>query len=654
MGTNFIVGNVVGSHIVGSNVNQPATVGIPVIDSITDTGFVISCLVTPGSPVTPQLQWGLTTAYSGTPVDATEGEISEATTVHFTVTGATQNSIYHFKVVAGEVESSDATLTTLDTDYLAVHTAMPTKPNATDKANQNEIIPGFKSLSVWDKCQLADIFSTHSADSSCINWKNPGTFNPAPVNSPNFEAYGGYKGSNATTAYVRTNFNPYVNASVIAKDNLCIIIGVGEENNDGLQEFGASDGTNIIRLVPRTNTNVWTFVLNGAAPTTIAGATSAIAHFSSSRNADGVVRRKNILDFTTTSAVGANLVNRELYACGYNGNGTAVGGNSRIRYVLIFSYLTPTEINGVINIMETYLRKYNKGLITANSLMFPVLGSQVNADLTTFVGFENETIHPSVINLGSAWNGYQYWMANTPYPKKHFFPSGDYLNYEIPCIWGSTDGKAWVVPTGLTNPIQPVVPGQFSPDTELFFESNTLYCFFAQSGKIVVLKSTDGITWTDKTMVLDGVGDEKSPAIIKIGATYYMYYVDTVSPGVYGVKRMSCATIDGTYTTEETITVTGMTAGEYPWHIDIALIDGVYWLQILSTNYAKLYIANSADAVTFAVPNSLPLLLNTMVAATDFYRASLMKVADEYLLYHVEREAATDEYQTYSIPVKII
>jgi len=91
----------------GSNVNQPATIGTPVIDSITDTGFVISCLVTPGSsPVTPSLAWGTTTGYAGTPVNATEGEISEVTECHFTVTGLTAFTNYFFKVVAGEVESA--------------------------------------------------------------------------------------------------------------------------------------------------------------------------------------------------------------------------------------------------------------------------------------------------------------------------------------------------------------------------------------------------------------------------------------------------------------------------------------------------------------------------------------------------------------------
>jgi len=103
------------SGSIGSNVNQPATIGTPVIDSITDTGFVISCLVTPGSsPVTPSLHFGLTTAYSGTPVDATEGEISEATTCHFTVTGATAFKTYYFKVMADEVESSAGSVFTAD------------------------------------------------------------------------------------------------------------------------------------------------------------------------------------------------------------------------------------------------------------------------------------------------------------------------------------------------------------------------------------------------------------------------------------------------------------------------------------------------------------------------------------------------------------
>jgi len=91
---------------IGSNVNQPPIVGTPVIDTITDTTFVVSCIVDPGStPLTPALHWGTTTSYASTPVNATEGEISETTECHFTVTGLIAFTNYFFKVVAGDVES---------------------------------------------------------------------------------------------------------------------------------------------------------------------------------------------------------------------------------------------------------------------------------------------------------------------------------------------------------------------------------------------------------------------------------------------------------------------------------------------------------------------------------------------------------------------
>lgn len=100
---------------IGSELNQPATIADITIDSITDTGFVVSALVTPGSsPVTPTLDFGLTTGYAGTAVEATEGEITEPTTVHFTVADLTAYNTYYFKVVAGETESADGSLFTAD------------------------------------------------------------------------------------------------------------------------------------------------------------------------------------------------------------------------------------------------------------------------------------------------------------------------------------------------------------------------------------------------------------------------------------------------------------------------------------------------------------------------------------------------------------
>ena len=58
------------------------------------------------------------------------------------------------------------------------------------------------------------------------------------------------------------------------------------------------------------------------------------------------------------------------------------------------------------------------------------------------------TIHPSVVDMGRKFNGYRWWMANTPYP-------GQSESHENPCIYGSNDRINWYVPAGVVNPIEP-------------------------------------------------------------------------------------------------------------------------------------------------------------------------------------------------------
>lgn len=95
----------------------------------------------------------------------------------------------------------------------------------------------------------------------------------------------------------------------------------------------------------------------------------------------------------------------------------------------------------------------------------------------------NPGMHPSVIDMGIPWNGYRWWMANTPY-------EGDFGNaMENPCIWGSNDRVTWHVPNGLVNPIDPW-PGEgtdnhnwYNSDTELVWDpvERQMVCFWRET-----------------------------------------------------------------------------------------------------------------------------------------------------------------------------
>lgn len=114
--------------------------------------------------------------------------------------------------------------------------------------------------------------------------------------------------------------------------------------------------------------------------------------------------------------------------------------------------------------------------------------------------------HPSIVRYPGGWNGYEYWMAATPYPD---------AARENPSIWCSHDGVTWVVPSGATNPV--LAPGTFNGHAYANFSDPCLIILDKTCGSftagtmmlfarpmygatwkegIVYTTSTDGVTWT--------------------------------------------------------------------------------------------------------------------------------------------------------------
>jgi len=110
------------------------------------------------------------------------------------------------------------------------------------------------------------------------------------------------------------------------------------------------------------------------------------------------------------------------------------------------------------------------------------------------------TIHPSVVDMGTAWNGYRWWMADTPYAAAD-------NQLENPALWASNNRTSWVVPAGVTNPLV-AAPGQlvgFHSDTELVWDADAsrLLLFYrlglftgpdVTSIELRALSSTNGTT----------------------------------------------------------------------------------------------------------------------------------------------------------------
>ena len=90
---------------------------------------------------------------------------------------------------------------------------------------------------------------------------------------------------------------------------------------------------------------------------------SGIRHYAMSGNVGTGYDAYINLVKTAEVKVSSGLPDADLYACGFNYyNATPVSNGRQVRYVLIFSYLTESEVDAVIGIMETYLDSFGSGL----------------------------------------------------------------------------------------------------------------------------------------------------------------------------------------------------------------------------------------------------------------------------------------------------
>jgi len=229
---------------------------------------------------------------------------------------------------------------------------------------------------------------------------------------------------------------------------------------------------------------------------------------------------------------------------------------------------------------------------------------------------------------GTRWNGFRYWMVATPYPNQndqvenpHIFCAND------PSVSGGADG--WQVPAGLTNPIEATPPDGSSgnslnsdPDLE-FGPDGTLYCFWrlydvnnvGSEERIYVKSSTDGVTWSTKTLILSNNSAAirtLAPSIVYDGSAWRMWVVD-IAPSPNIIRRYSSQSPTGTWTIDGAVTLSNMPSGRDPWHIDVNQWGRSSTYHMLVNDVAlnanggggQLYLAESTDSgMTWTVANT--------------------------------------------------
>lgn len=222
--------------------------------------------------------------------------------------------------------------------------------------------------------------------------------------------------------------------------------------------------------------------------------------------------------------------------------------------------------------------------------------------------------HPSVIYKKGGWNGYEYWMAFTPYPS---------ASREDPSIVASKDGIVWETPSGLLNPIfkqkQSEAMGYGSnSDTHLILSKDglTLIVYWRSMGtngeSINIGKSTNGTTWVLQTEILTkpivngAIVSILSPAVlIEPDGSYSMWSVNQNGTDKTKMveKRTSTDGITWSVLTQCTLSNVPFFT---PYHLDVQLLNGTYYMLLASNDAMVLKFLTSQDGLTWVYNTTLP------------------------------------------------
>lgn len=270
------------------------------------------------------------------------------------------------------------------------------------------------------------------------------------------------------------------------------------------------------------------------------------------------------------------------------------------------------------------------------------LNKKIPMTFKNYLG-NNENIHPKVLFFENHWNGYEFWMAYTPYSKGR-------INTENPCIAVSHDGLNWKEPDGIRNPLVPAPNNGYNSDTHLVFDSiNDLmeiwYRDFDLSiNQDAILRkiSTDGISWSEPEKLIDynQFGEMVLSPVVWIENDHYFVIYSNGKRLKYIKALKDDEKLNWTTPIELEINWGDLSA----WHLDI-MQEEDKTLKLVVCAFSPEGNNNAADLYLVTLNSNLeavsdPLLIVERGKDRDdfdyrsIYRSSLVKANGMYYLYY--------------------
>lgn len=255
-------------------------------------------------------------------------------------------------------------------------------------------------------------------------------------------------------------------------------------------------------------------------------------------------------------------------------------------------------------------------------------GPQLN--LPTHEG-SGQATHPSVLYFENGWHGWKYWMAMTPYP-------GSDEGEEDPNVVVSNDGWTWQAPKGLKNPIddQEGKPNPHNSDTQLVMApSGEMYLTWrmvdrpnGKTNRIYLVKSIDGVHWSEKEEIWSGEPQFMSQALIWTGENWRLYGIENRAGVPNRIIFYESSDLKAWSAPRYPSVDPYLQSNERWWHIDLQRYDGEYFglVHIIPSNTVQkgnLYLMRSKDGINWKRSDT-PIISHEESGYPNLYKSALV------------------------------
>jgi hypothetical protein len=213
-----------------------------------------------------------------------------------------------------------------------------------------------------------------------------------------------------------------------------------------------------------------------------------------------------------------------------------------------------------------------------------LLNSPTPLEIQTYDG-SGQLTHPDIIFFSNSFNGYNFWLAFTPYPYNN-------SAFENPSVIVSSDSRNWIIPTNLINPVVGKPQTGHNADPDIIYNKNTdeLWLYFTQSvsnnnselASLSYTKSKNGVNWSQPMAVFDYTRwTVVSPTVVSLDSVFIMWTVNSGKDGwVSQMNTLERRTSSNGIDWSEPQVCSLYQPNYIIWHIDVIYVNRYkeYWM----------------------------------------------------------------------------